>query len=238
MRPQIVPWSLSVLVIALFGACSNNSLSVFGQIEVNVTNPGNGDGQVVAPDPNVDIDCQFTGGSSTPTPCEDTFPDAGGGGVFTLDATPAAGSTFGGWAGCNSSVGPVCTLTFQNSFDTSFVVQARFDLAGSHPKAEIRAYNGTSSAVTVTLQTPYDGQQTLGPISPNTVVSDSMQVEVGDQFMISSTVGGHTGSVTCTTTAAIIPDPNDPVNTGNASVSVFTGMTVNPTLTCYDGGWL
>jgi hypothetical protein len=109
---------------------------------------------------------------------------------------------------------------------------------GSHPKAEIRAYNGSlSSGVSVTLQTPYDGTRTLGPMGPNVLVSDSLQVEVGVQFIMSSTIGGKTGTVTCTTTAAIIPDPNDPINTGNALVAVFTDLTGTPTLTCNGNGW-
>jgi hypothetical protein len=128
MRARIVPWSLIVLVVAVLGACNASGFSPFGQIEVKVTNPGGGNGQVVASDPNVQINCQFTAGASSPSPCEDTFPDAGGGGVFTLNATPAAGSTFGSWTGCSSSAGTVCTLTFAQSFDTTFVVQARFDL--------------------------------------------------------------------------------------------------------------
>lgn len=128
MRARQAAWPHCVLVIVVLGACNASGFSPFGQIEVKVTNPGGGNGQVVASDPNVHINCQFTAGSSNPSPCEDTFPDAGGGGVFTLDATPAAGSTFGGWNGCNSSVGTVCTLTFAQSFDTTFVVQARFDL--------------------------------------------------------------------------------------------------------------
>lgn len=240
MRPRLVAWPFAVLINVALGACNASGFSPFGQIEVKVTNPGGGNGQVVASDPNVHINCQFTAGSSNPSPCEDTFPDAGGGGVFTLDATPAAGSTFGGWNGCNSSVGTVCTLTFAQSFDTTFVVQARFDLvpAGSHPMAEIRAYNGTlTSGVTVSLQTPYDGTQTLGPMGTSVQVSDSLQVEVGAQFIMSSTIGGKTGSVTCTTTAGIIPDPADTVTTGNALVAIFTDVAGTPILSCIGTTW-
>ena len=240
MRARLVSWPLAGLVLVVLGACSSNPFALYRQITVTVTG-GGGNGQVVASDPAVQITCQFTAGSSSPSPCSNTFPDAGGGGIFTLDASPAAGSTFGGWSGCSSSSGPVCTLTFAvNTGDTAFAVGARFDLlpSGSHPKAEIRAYNGTlASGVTVTLQTPYDGTQTLGPIGANVQVADSLQVEVGAQFIMSSTIGGKTGSVTCTTTAGIISDPADTVTTGNALVTLFTDVAGTPILSCNGTAW-
>lgn len=109
--------------------------------------------------------------------------------------------------------------------------------SGSHPKALISAYNGTSSEVTVTMQTPFDGQQVFGPIAPSTQVSDSLQVEPQVVFDIAATLGAVTGSVTCTTTAAIVPNPSDPANTGSALVSVFTNGTGGLTLSCF-GGWV
>lgn len=240
MRAGIVPWTLCALTFALIGACSSSSPEdLFEQIDVTVVGSGGGSGQVVAPDPSVAIDCQFTAGVSNPLACDDTFSDAGGGGVFPLEATPDVGSTFGGWTGCSSSVGTVCTLTFAAGHDTSFAVSAHFDLsAGVHPKAEIRAYNGTlGGGVSVSLLTPYDGTQTLGPIGASVIVSDSMQVEVGVPFIMSSTIGTKTGSVTCTTTASIIPDPLDTVTTGNAMVAVFTDGSGTPTLSCIGSGW-
>jgi hypothetical protein len=109
-------------------------------------------------------------------------------------------------------------------------------VGGSHPKAEIRAYNAPGQpAITVSLQTPFDGVRTLGPIAPGFSVPDSVQIEVGVQFTISSTIGGHTGTLTCTTTAAIIPVPGDPL-TGNALVTVIIGAGGQPTLGC-SGGW-
>ncbi len=116
----------------LLGACSGNPFNPnqpFQEITVLVTNPGGGNGRVLAPDVNVQIDCQFTAGSTVPTPCSDDFFDAGAGGTFTLEATPDSVSSFSGWSGCTAVAGPVCTLTFQPGFDVTFAVQARFDLS-------------------------------------------------------------------------------------------------------------
>jgi hypothetical protein len=107
---------------------------------------------------------------------------------------------------------------------------------GSHPKAQISAYNGTlTPGVIVTMQTPYDGEQTFGPLAPSTQESDSLQVEVGQPFQITAVVGAQSVSVTCITGPAIIPDSSDPVNTGHASVAVFTNAGVF--LTC-NGAWM
>jgi len=107
--------------------------------------------------------------------------------------------------------------------------------AGPHPRAQISAYNGTSTpGVTVTMQTPFDGQQVFGPLALNTEASDSLHVEVGVAFQITAVVGAQSGSITCTTLPAIIPNASDPVNTGNALVAVFTDGGV--ALTC-NGAW-
>jgi hypothetical protein len=107
--------------------------------------------------------------------------------------------------------------------------------SGGLPKAEIRAYNGTQiPGVLVSLDTPYDGPRTLGPIAPGFSFPDSVQVAVGVDFTISTTIAGHTGTVTCTTTTAIIPVPGDPL-TGNAIVTVVL-VGSQPVLAC-SGGW-
>jgi hypothetical protein len=117
----------------------------------------------------------------------------------------------------------------------TFTATVTAGVGGSHPKAQIGAYNGTSTpGVTVTMQTPYDGQQSFGPLAQNVQASDSLQVEVGVAFQITVTVGAQSGSITCTTLPAIIPNSNDPVNTGNALVAVFTDGGVF--LTC-NGAW-
>jgi hypothetical protein len=107
----------------------------------------------------------------------------------------------------------------------------------THPIANIRAYNGTSSSdVSVTMETPFNGQQSFGPIAPNTYVAKDLQVEIATEFAITATVGTKTGSTTCSTVAAIIPDPGDPQNTGIALAGVFTGETGEVVVTC-NGAW-
>jgi hypothetical protein len=110
------------------GAGGLESPDPFQRIEVFVEGAGTGDGRVNDSDPAVSIDCQITDGAeNNSTVCDDSFPDAGAGGVFSLTATNDAGSFFAGWVGCSSSAGPVCTLSFTtNSGDTTFNVTAHF----------------------------------------------------------------------------------------------------------------
>lgn len=153
VAPRRTPFSLLVLVSVL-AACGGSSgpfggNSPFQTITVRVTNAGSGGGRVLAPDPNVQLDCQFAGAASVPSQCVDTFPDAGGGGVFTLEATPDPGSTLSGWTGCSAVAGTVCTLTFAaTGFDTGFVIQAQFNPVTPNG-VNLLVNPGFESAVTV-----------------------------------------------------------------------------------------
>jgi hypothetical protein len=87
----------------------------FDRVTVTVNGAGRGSGLVSASERTVGVDCRVTAGATAPTTtglCSSTFVDAGGGGVITLTATPAAGSAFDAWTGCSSASGPVCMLTF------------------------------------------------------------------------------------------------------------------------------
>jgi len=182
MRPAVASLSLPLCALALLVGCSsNNPSSVFGQIEVEVSNPGGGNGGVLAPDPNVQIDCQFTAGTSTPFDCKDIFPDAGGGGVFTLEATPAAGSSFAGWTGCSSENSTICTLTFATSFDTSFSVTAQFDLINS-VGVNLLANPGFETAVTVATSPTSTGHW-QGDSAYSVILDQGIMPRSGNQML-------------------------------------------------------
>lgn len=130
-----------VSVLVLGAACSgSNALSPYQRITVSVTGAGEGHGYVSANTPDVDVECgvgmQITGSS-----CEDTFSDAGQGGVFSLIAYPSEGSVFAGWSwstgevGCTAVNGNACEIHFsETDDDVHFRVTARFELvsAGLH----------------------------------------------------------------------------------------------------------
>ncbi len=129
------------------------------------------------------------------------------------------------------------TATITNSIPVLSVTFTATATGEAHPIAQISAYNGTSMpGVTVSMVTPFNGTVSFGPLGQNTQSSQSLQVEAGVDFVIEATVGTLSGSTTCTTTAAIVPDPSDPLNTGSALVAVFIGESAEVTLTC-NGAW-
>ena len=110
-------------------ACGGDPLSLYQTITVRVIGSGTGSGTVASSAPDVRINCSITAGIAGTTGCDDDFQDSGAGGVFNLLASPAAGSVFGSWTGCNSVSGTTCTLTFGPSGDTTFNVTAAFTAA-------------------------------------------------------------------------------------------------------------
>jgi hypothetical protein len=94
-------------------------------IQVTVVVSGDGDGRVRAPDPQVDIDCSITNGSSAGF-CHAEFPDAGGGGAFDLVATADPGHLFNGWEEDCRGTDPRCTLSFSSAEEEHFFVTATF----------------------------------------------------------------------------------------------------------------
>ncbi len=132
---------LTLLGIALSGqlAAGCNSLDVIGvphaEIDVIVTGAGLGVGLVTSPAP-ADIYCTITAGHASGE-CHAKFDDAGGGGAFTLIATPATGSRFGGFHGCNSTSGLNCELTFGvGGGSLHWDVIATFDLEAAPPPGQ------------------------------------------------------------------------------------------------------
>jgi len=141
--------ALFLVTAALIAGCggSGSLTPTFDKITVVVHGAGTGGGTVVAPDPAVPTNCTLPGPD-----CSDNFDDAGGGGVFSLDANPAPGSMFVGFTGCSSAPGLACTLAFSaSSNDTIFNVTATFDLI-TPTGVNLLANSGFESAVTVGTQ--------------------------------------------------------------------------------------
>jgi hypothetical protein len=173
-------------------------------------------------------------------PGPDTFLtwEVSGGGVLASGVTTTdeqSGESENTW-----TLGPAGTpqgVTVSEPGGSSVTFTATATGTGPHPKAKISAYNNTATAgLTVTITTPYDGQRIFGPLGLSGSATDSLQVEVGVAFAINAALGAQSQSLTCTTLASIIPDPNDPGNTGTALVSVSIDGTGGLRLTC-SGGW-
>ncbi len=120
------------LAVPMMTGCADN-MGAYDRVEVDVTGHGTGTGTVSASDPAVDIECTITAGTSSGT-CHASFPEAGQGGVFTLTATPSAGSSFDGFSGCTSAAGNVCTLSFEGTGNNiTFSVGVTFTLLEGPP---------------------------------------------------------------------------------------------------------
>ena len=93
----------------------NNTVAALNTLTVNKA--GTGSGSVTSSPPG--IDCGAT--------CSATYTS---GTVVTLTATPASGSTFTGWSGCDTVSGTTCTVTMSaaRSVTASFTLQ-RFTLS-------------------------------------------------------------------------------------------------------------
>ncbi len=204
----------------LLAACSSDTMSIYGNVSVDVAGHGSGNGTVYAPDPQVDIDCTFVAGSSG-VACHDDFPEAGAGGVFTLLATAAAGSHFDGFTGCSSVTGTVCTLSFAGN-DTTFDVGVTFTLNEGPPATNtVNLYNGAE--ISVYLVGPGEATTAGGLIAPHAERSIEIDTTVGSTDFFRAYNSTHTliASVTCQVTADAWTGAGDPLVVLNASEGYF-----------------
>jgi hypothetical protein len=204
------------LIGVLCAACNSISGTI-DVVNVHVTGAGDGTGTVVAPDPAVNIDCTSTAGAESGT-CTDGFEDAGGGGVFTLEATPLLpGSEFAGYTGnCSSISGTVCTLSFEAGESPTFEVTVNFHLLNGEPPATdaVTFYNA-SDALAYYLVGPGETAGAGNLVQPHASRSPSPQIStvVGSQstFRAYLTIGGlAVGTTTCQVTAGAWSDPLSP----------------------------
>ena len=174
---------------------------------------GAGSGTVEASDVAVGLNCTITAGSES-AGCEHTFDDAGGGGTFTLTATPGGGSVFTSWSGCTSVAGPVCTLTFSASAgDTTLAPAVTFALGESNT---VTLYNGAS--VSASLLAPGETAGAGNVLAPNATREVVVSSAIGTEIVFRAVVGGsQVAQITCTVTAAAW------VGAGQPLVDLFSG---------------
>jgi hypothetical protein len=220
LRRNLIPISIGLALGAgLVAACGSNPTSLYGNVSVTVTGHGTGNGTVYAPDPAVDIDCTFIAGTSA-LACHDDFDEAGAGGVFTLEATAAAGSHFDGFTGCSSVAGSVCTLSFAGN-DTTFNVGVTFTLSDGAATNTVNLYNGAE--ISVYLVGPGEATTAGGLIAPHAERSIEIDTTVGSTDFFRAYNSAHTliASVTCQVTADAWTGAGDPLVVLNATEGYF-----------------
>lgn len=152
--------------------------------------------------------------------------------------TAADGTTVATWT-LGPTVGQqTLTATVNNSIPTLSVIFTATATGGSHPIAEVSMYNLLSTAgVTASVETPFQGTVGYGTLSTLGLTTKNLQVEVGEEYTFTASVGSKTGTITCTAAAGIIPGPQNPGNTGTALVSVSADPAEGVFLQCISGGW-
>jgi alpha-tubulin suppressor-like RCC1 family protein len=93
------------------GATASTTLTVLDRLVLAVTRAGAGSGTVTS----------SPAGINCGTDCSETYDSSS---TVTLTATPATGSAFAGWSGCDATSGATCTVTM----NTARTVTAIFDL--------------------------------------------------------------------------------------------------------------
>ena len=128
-------------------------------VTLTVNKAGTGSGAVISSETPPKIDCEAT--------CTATSASYDSGTTVTLSATPASGSTFASWSGCDTVSGPSCTVTMNaaRSVTATFNAQ-RFTLTVN--KAGTGSGTVTSSpagidceATCAAASAPYDSGATV-----------------------------------------------------------------------------
>jgi hypothetical protein len=200
---------------ALVSGC-NSLAGTIDHVTINVSGAGDGTGTVVAPDPAVNIDCTSTASTETGT-CTVGFDDAGGGGVFTLEATPLLpGSEFAGYTGGDCVIsgadGTVCTLSFQAGESPTFNVTANFHLLAPAASDSVTFYNN-SDVNAYYLVGPGETAGVSNRVASHASRGVLIPTAVGSQVVFRAylVVGGApVSTVTCQVTAAAWTDPLSP----------------------------
>jgi alpha-tubulin suppressor-like RCC1 family protein len=123
----------------------STTLTVVGRPTLAVVKAGSGSGTVTSSPPG--IDC----GTTCSAPYD-------GGTVVTLTATPATGSTFTGWNGCDTVSGTTCTVTMNasRSVTATFTLQ-RFTLTVNKAGSGTVTSSPPGIDCGTTCSAPYDG---------------------------------------------------------------------------------
>lgn len=218
LRRTAIPLDIVLAVCGVLVSACNSLEGTPDRVTVTVSGTGDGTGTVLAPDPGVDIDCTSTAGTESGT-CTDSFEDAGGGGVFTLEATPLfPGSEFGGYTGDCVISGPggtVCTLSFEAGESPTFNVAADFHLNPNPPATDGVTFYNASDTHAYYLVGPGEPAGAGNLVQPHASRNPSPLIStvVGSQsvFRAYVTPGGlAVGTTTCQVTAGAWSDPLSP----------------------------
>ncbi len=177
---------------------------------------GTGTGTVTATTPS--ISCTSTAGTDTGT-CSGTVTS---GNTVTLTATPASGSTFGGWTGgsgaCTGTTSP-CTTAAISSNTT---IQATFN------SPAITVTGAGTGTGTVTATTPSISCTSTAGVTSGTCLA---QVTSGNTVTLTatpasgSTFGGWTGTATGTCTGTTSSCTTAAITTSTTVQATFTATT-------------
>jgi hypothetical protein len=220
LRRTAIPIGTGLILSGVFASgCVGDGPSGLDltNIEVTVAGIGDGTGTVLAPDVGVDINCTSTAGTETGL-CHDEFDDIGGGGVFTLEATPLLpGSEFAGYTGDCSSIsgadGTVCTLTFKVGESRTFNVTANFHLKTPPPASDSVTIYNASDTHAYYLVGPGETAGASNLVQAHNSRRVLIPTAVGSQavFRAYLTPGGlAVGTTTCQVTAGAWSDPLSP----------------------------
>src|SRR5437660_732472 len=160
------------------------------RVTLTVNKAGTGSGAVISSETPPKIDCETT--------CTATSASYDSGTTVTLSATPASGSTFASWSGCDTVSGPTCTVTM----NAARSVTATFNAQGFTLTV---TKGGTGSGVVTSSETPpkIDCEATcaaaFAPYDSGTTATLTAAAASGSTFASWSGCDGVSGS-TCTRT--------------------------------------
>lgn len=179
---------------------------------ITVTKSGNGVGTVTATGINCGTDCTEMVPAGT---------------MLTLTATPASGSTFGGWVGCFTTMGNTCTVmvTFNMNVTASFSAPPSVTFSGGN-LAALRAWSPTLVFNSLTLT----GVLTLAPTDPAsiTITTNTFTVATGGGVNFSQTACDYSPPPSLT----IIGSTSINLNAGIIQLMGKSGSGELPSSTC------
>ena len=194
-------------------------------VTLTVNKAGTGSGAVISSETPPKIDCEAT--------CTATSASYDSGTTVTLSATPASGSTFASWSGCDTVSGPTCTVTM----NAARSVTATFNAQGFTLTV---TKGGTGSGVVTSSETPpkIDCEATcaaaFAPYDSGTTATLTAAAASGSTFASWSGCDGVSGS-TCTVTMNAARSVTATFNAQRFTLTVAEAGTGSGSVTSSDG---